>query len=264
MNYEVLNKIIDYIEYHIEEKIDTKNLAKIAGMNDFIFQRVFTFISGMTVNDYIKRRRLSHAYEDIKNTSDKIIDVATRYGYNSVASFNRAFKNLFQVTPNACRKSKTNYRTFPILYFDNNFINRYEIDYEIKTIKELTVYCRYVESDDYENLLYKIRKLYDALKKSGEHREFGEAGMYAMYKEKDDKYYYYVGSKLKKDGLKECKLKSGRYAIFKVNSRKQRDICDMESRIYKQWYMSTNYTLGPNENFEYYEGDHCYLYISID
>ena len=59
--YEKLNKIIEYIENHLEEKIEYKELSKIIGVNEYTFQRIFSLISNVSISEYIRNRRLSNA-----------------------------------------------------------------------------------------------------------------------------------------------------------------------------------------------------------
>ena len=67
MNYKVLNEMVKYIENHLDEEIDFDKLCKITGMNIFILERIFNFLTGITLKEYIKKRRLSAAFEEIKN-----------------------------------------------------------------------------------------------------------------------------------------------------------------------------------------------------
>ena len=61
MNYKLLNDIINYIESNIQEDLDYKKIASKFGMNEFIMQRVFSVIMGITLSDYVRERRLSKA-----------------------------------------------------------------------------------------------------------------------------------------------------------------------------------------------------------
>ena len=57
MNYKVLNEMVKYIENHLDEEIDFDKLCKITGMNIFILERIFNFLTGITLKEYIKKRR---------------------------------------------------------------------------------------------------------------------------------------------------------------------------------------------------------------
>ena len=105
MNFDCLNEMIKYIEDNLDCQINLDTLSKITNTNLFILERIFMFLTNMTINEYIKKRRLnSKAFEEIRNTDYKIIDIAFKYQYNSAVSFNRAFKKLFGITPTECRR----------------------------------------------------------------------------------------------------------------------------------------------------------------
>lgn len=139
MNFEYLNKMIEYIEENLTEDIEYKNLAKIVGISVNSLQRIFVFITGITISEYIKNRILSKAFDDIKNSNMKIIDIASKYKYNSNISFNRSFKKVFQMTPTQRRQEDVQYKQFPIINFKNE--DRYnQLNYEIKYLSEKEIY----------------------------------------------------------------------------------------------------------------------------
>ena len=153
MNYKLLNEMIDYIENHLTDDIKYKDLAKIVGINDFILQRIFTFIAGISISEYIRKRRLSKSYEDLKLTNDKIIDIALKYRYDSYVSFSRAFKKEFNMTPMNVRKDKSKkFKGYPVLRFNKEPNSYSNLDYEVKTISEKIVYCKLKKS--YMNFTY--------------------------------------------------------------------------------------------------------------
>ena len=69
MNIDNLNQMIEYIDQNLTEKIDYNQLAKIVGLSTQQFQRIFNYLTDMSVSEYIRKRRLSMAYEDLKNTN---------------------------------------------------------------------------------------------------------------------------------------------------------------------------------------------------
>ena len=79
MNYEYLNNMIQYIEEHLTEKISYKELAKIVGVSEYSLQRIFTFLTNISLSEYIRKRRLSKAFEELKKSDIKIIDLAIKY-----------------------------------------------------------------------------------------------------------------------------------------------------------------------------------------
>ncbi len=262
MNFNYLNKMIEYIENNLDNEIDYNELSKITKTNIFILERIFMFLTNMTITEYIKKRRLSKAFEDIRNTDLKIIDIAFKYQYNSASSFNRAFKQLFNITPTECRKGLGNYKIIPIEYFENNK-NNYNFDYEIKKINSIYLYCYHITSKNHSDLLYKIRELYKKIKINGYYKEFNKIGMYGIFYKSKSLYHYYLGSTKYFNDLEKYEISENEYAVFKLTSRTQKDITDLEEKINKQWIPSTSYNIKSNLKIELYKDDCCYIYLPI-
>ena len=112
-----MNAVLRHIENNLTEEIPYDELAKIAGCSVYEFSRLFTFLAGMPVSEYIRRRRLSQAVFDIQNSNDKIIDVALKYQYESPTTFTRAFKEMHGTTPISARKSGVALKTYPPISF---------------------------------------------------------------------------------------------------------------------------------------------------
>lgn len=86
-----LNSAIEYIEEHLTDEIDYEQLGRIACCSAYHFQRMFTYMAGVPLSEYIRRRKMSLAAVDFQGEGRKIIDVAGKYGYSSPTAFNRAF-----------------------------------------------------------------------------------------------------------------------------------------------------------------------------
>ena len=98
-----IQKAIAYIEEHLLEDINYEDIAKHLNTSSYEFHRTFSFLTGMTVGTYIRNRRLSLAGFDIINTTDKIIDIALKYGYETPESFTKAFTRFHGVSPKIAR-----------------------------------------------------------------------------------------------------------------------------------------------------------------
>lgn len=88
-----MNAAVNYLEEHILEEPDLEKLGRLAGCSAHHFQRIFTYIGGITLSEYLRRRRMSLAAVDLKSESTKVIDIAQKYGYDSPTAFNRAFQS---------------------------------------------------------------------------------------------------------------------------------------------------------------------------
>lgn len=154
MNYDLMNQMIDYIEENLTNHIEYKKLARIVGVSEYSLKRIFQFLTGMSLFEYIRKRRLSKAYWELKNTDIKIIDLAMKYDYDSAVSFSRSFKNLFDITPSALRKSDISYKLFSVIRFQKEDRVYDEFSYEIKEIESKEIYCFQVFENNHEDLLF--------------------------------------------------------------------------------------------------------------
>ena len=98
-----IQNAVDYIEAHLEEKIDYAEVAARAYVSSYHFQRMFAFLCGMSLGEYIRRRRLSRAGKDLLD-GNKVLDVAVKYGYESSESFSRAFQRFHGVLPSQVKR----------------------------------------------------------------------------------------------------------------------------------------------------------------
>lgn len=263
MNYRLMNEMIDYIEENLTETISFQKLSKILGMNEFLMQRVFTFIVGISISEYIRKRRLSNAIEELKNTDKKIIDIALKYQYSSNVSFTRAFKKEYGITPKMYRKQETIYSAFPKVTFDSSTFQIEPFHYEVKEQDQIILWTKQVEADSIDNLHYKIRKLYQELKTSASYQFWNEVGMYATCNHQSKKYIYSVGSTMPIPDSIKLSLPKGKYLLFSVGSRSQKDIIKMNHKIYKKWIPSTNYNLKNAPTYEFYHQENCWIGIPI-
>ncbi len=102
--WESIQRVLDFIENHIAENKTPAELAEIACLSPFYFQRLFTRLVKRPVNDYIKMRRLAHACETLEDKSKRILDIALECGFNSHEFFTKTFKNAFGITPEEYRE----------------------------------------------------------------------------------------------------------------------------------------------------------------
>lgn len=111
-----LNHVIDYIENHLtDEDLSLETISDYAGVSDYHFRNVFFYLSGLTLSEYIKNRKLSEASMDLLH-GEKVTDVALKYGYQSMDGFTRAFKKWSGVLPSDVIK-KGRSKSFPKLSF---------------------------------------------------------------------------------------------------------------------------------------------------
>ena len=100
------NRTMDYIESELDGTIDEKEIARLSHYSFALFSRLFSILTGYTLSEYIRLRKLSRAAADLRNTNKRIIDVALSYGYESPDSFAAAFKKFHNVSPSQVKRGK--------------------------------------------------------------------------------------------------------------------------------------------------------------
>lgn len=107
MNYDdCIKKSIEYIEDNLSNKIELKDIANNAFLSKYHFHRVFHAVVGEPVAEYIRKRRLMEAANELLNTDDKVVDIAFKYQFNSQEAFTKAFKRLYGLSPREFRRNR--------------------------------------------------------------------------------------------------------------------------------------------------------------
>lgn len=102
-----INKVIDYVEGNLDKELSLTKLSRIACFSPFHFHRIFTMLTGETLNAFINRKRIEKTACVLMDDSDiSFADVGFKYGFNSAASFSRAFKKFYGVSPTEFKNSK--------------------------------------------------------------------------------------------------------------------------------------------------------------
>ena len=158
-----MNEAVRYIESSLTEVISYEALAKTVRCSAYEFSRIFSFMTGVSLSEYIRRRRLSAAVFDIQKGDEKIIDVALKYCYESPSTFARAFKELHGVSPLAARKSGVPLVMYPPISFNLTIKGVSEMRFRLEKREEFNLVgeCKYFDVEDthdmYEPMIYNKR-----------------------------------------------------------------------------------------------------------
>lgn len=126
-----MNAAIQYIEDNLTEPIDLKEVARHAYYSEFHFKRMFSFLAGVPLSEYIRRRRLTLAAFEFQQHNVKVIDVAMKYGYSSPDAFTKAFQKLHQMSPSDARRRGHSFKAFPRMAFQLTIQGGNEMHYRI-------------------------------------------------------------------------------------------------------------------------------------
>ncbi|MET9465703.1 AraC family transcriptional regulator [Streptomyces sp. NPDC006544] len=102
---ERLNRALDHLEARLDGKIDMAEVARIAGVSEYHFRRLFSALAGMPLPVYVRRRRMTIAGAEVLAGEPTLLDVAVRYGYGSGEAFARAFRSVHGIGPGEARRT---------------------------------------------------------------------------------------------------------------------------------------------------------------
>ena len=270
---EDIQNALEYIEQNLTEEISVKDVAEMACISEFHFQRIFHALCGCSVGEYIRNRRLAAAGRELSGGDVKIIDIALKYGYGSPDSFTRAFTKFHGITPSAAREKEVNLRDFAPLKMRLIFEEGTMMEYRIVEKEAFTIMGR-KRSFNVEDSYGRIPEFWE------EHWSDGGSelviGMYGLCIDLDGKYFdYYIADEYIPDrdvpqGCETRVLPAGKWAIFPCTLR---TLQDTNTRMWGEWLPNCReYKLGGNYNVEMYgplnqedpQGSYCELWLPVE
>lgn len=261
--YHCLNKITKYIDENLEEKIDYAVLAQMLDTNIFTLQKLFTILTGLTLSDYLRKRKLSRAGYDLYRGNFKIIDIALKYGYNNATSFSRAFEKFHGIKPSEVTK-KTKLKNFPTLTFNEQVEPTLELDYEIIELEKLELYGVSTTTNT-ENISADAPRFFSKTEKryAKIHGDI-KYGMisYDEKRETPEKYYCLFDHEIK--NFERVTIPKSKWLKFRINSRNAKDIQDMSHKFYFEFLPSVKYDLKDLPELEYYHDNLTDFLIAIE
>ena len=251
-----INNAIAYMENHLTDNITLADIAKSVNISVFHFQRAFSLLTGMTPTEYMRKRRLSQAGAEIANGSERVIDIAMKYGFDSPESFTKAFMRFHGSSPMQVRKGSS-------IQFMNRYTVRITIEggcimeYKIETWEamDLLVHANdfHAETSDQD-----IPAFWDEYYANEEYRKIpAYLGVCAQKKTDEDVFRYGIGCKASDvegvpEGFEIIHIPKYSWAIFKCVGPSPMAIQAMWERIYKEWLPVAEYELILDYDIENY------------
>jgi AraC family transcriptional regulator len=103
-----VSRVFQYIEEHLDQDLSLNKIAEIAYLSPYHFHRIFKYVTGENLNEYVIRQRIEKAATQLLHSSSSIAEIAYKYGYNDQAAFTKSFKKYYQVSPSAFKKENPN------------------------------------------------------------------------------------------------------------------------------------------------------------
>lgn len=263
---ERLNEAMTYLEEHIEE-VDISRAAQIACCSPFHFQRMFSYLAEVPLSEYIRRRRMTRAVFDLQNGTQRILDIALKYGYDSPTAFNRAFQSVHGIAPSAARLQGTPLKAYPPISFSITIKGEAQMNYRIEnkdTFRIVGVKAHY-EMNVEENFA-QIPQFWQETVQSGAFAKLfplmnrepaGILGVSTCMNGKDFDYYIAVASDQDApEGMESYTVPPCAWAIFTCVGPMPSAIQTLQKRIVSEWLPTSGYEYANAPDIEvYYEGN---------
>ncbi|MBN3525811.1 AraC family transcriptional regulator [Paenibacillus apiarius] len=104
MDLTLIESAVQHIETHLKQPLLAEDVSRSVHVSYYHFHRIFHAMTGETIGDYIRRRRLTEAALELLAGQRPILDIALDYQFESQEAFGRAFKKVFGLTPNGFRR----------------------------------------------------------------------------------------------------------------------------------------------------------------
>lgn len=261
--YKNLNDMIEFIEDNLKDNVDYKKLAKIVGVNEYTIGRIFPVLFGITLGEYVRKRRLTLAGRDLAQYNLKVMDVAVSYGWSNATAFSRAFFSFHGIRPSEVKGNAGKLKFYPKIKLEVPKISQ-EITYEIIEMNELKLYGLGVKTDDAHikkdapNFFKEMVSKYNTLR----HPDYGMV----VYEQRfySDNYEYWVLWNEKIEGFKEWVIPKSKWLKFHIPSSEAKDIQDMSDLFYYQFITTCNYNLREIPELEYYHDGVTEFLVAIN
>ena len=265
-----MNKALEYIEENLTDELDYSQISKIAFCSEYHFKRMFSFLAGISLSEYIRRRRLTLAAIELKNKNLRIIDIAVKYGYISADSFSRAFQNLHGILPSEARKEDAQIKAYPKMTFQLSIKGGNEMNYKIvekqsfKIVgfkKRVSMVFKGINPEIADMTSLLTSEIIKQLKSISNVEPLGIISASTNFSEErmegKGELDHYIGVASISDDTASfdvLEVNSGTWAVFEAIGPFPETLQDVWGRIYSEWFPSSGYetVIGPeilwNEN----------------
>ncbi len=252
-----MNDALNYIEENLDNEIDLKEVARLALCSEYHFQRMFSFLSGISLSEYIRHRRLTVAAFELNNSNIRIIDLSVKYGYSSPDSFTRAFQGLHGITPSEARHNGQSLKAYPRMTFQLSIKGGNEMNYRIVEKeafhiigikKRVPIVFSGVNPEIAamwqslnEGIITKLKELsnVEPLGLISASVNFSEGRM-----EEKGELDHYIGVATTKEcpeNLAKLEVKASTWAVFEAVGTFPDALQNVWGRIYSEWFPASNY-----------------------
>ena len=260
---ERMNTTINYIEAHLLEELHMPTIAKAAGTSESELQKTFYALTGISIVEYVRRRRLTLAGFELQKGEKTVLEIALEYGYTSPDSFTRAFRLMHGMTPSAVKKGGCLLKSYGKITFVLTIKGVNAMNYKIlKKEKMRIIGFKKWFSTENDSQMTEIPKMWDSVTEEMKERitalsnNAGVVGLCAdMY---DGGFDYWIGCMSDKEcpkDLEEITIPASSWAVFEVIGSMRpvpNAMQEIWKRIYSEWLPNSMYEHAMLPEIEYY------------
>ncbi|TCP69075.1 AraC family transcriptional regulator [Baia soyae] len=274
------NDVMNYIETHLTEEISGKEISKMVGLSDYHFKRMFSYMAGMSLNEYIKNRRLSVANVELINGA-KVTDLAYQYGYQSIEGFSRAFREWSGFLPSEVAKNKIQ-KSFPKFSFFIDIRGGVSMEFKIEKKEKFHVVGVSkrvpIQFEGENKAIFELAQSITEQQREEMHQlaDLHPHQVLNVSYDFDDGYLeekgyltHMIGFATTKentfDDLEQLSIEEGLWAIFPNQGPFPATLQETTAKIYSEWLPSSGYEVAdaPGISFTKYNGTSENVYSEI-
>lgn len=264
-----LNEALDYIELHLMDDISGIKLAEIACTSVYHFQRMFSFLAGLPLGEYMKRRKLTVAAEQLQKGRVKVLDVALDLGYSSPDAFTKAFVQWHGVTPSAVKRGAP-IRCQTKLSFQIHIRGGNTMNYKIVTLDRFNFIGIHSRVNiQFEGVNPEVTKLYQrltpeliaALKAESDISPKGIVSASLNFSDgrmaesgQLDQWVGVCTTQRPKEGIEHFEVEAGNWAVFSVSGPFPQTLQQTWGQIFAEWFPCSDYELRQGPEILWHEG----------
>lgn len=259
-----MQKAIDYMEDHLLEPTAYDRIAKAAGSSVFHFMRMFNILTGFTVGEYIRNRRLTLAGQELALSGVKILDTALKYGYETHESFTKAFQRFHGVSPSGAREPGVQLKSIGKLSIQVILKGDRALNYKLIEKEAFTVVGRKIKVSTKDGKNFEIvPKFCSDCQKDGTCEtlgrmvtdDMGVMGICANFKNEEFDYYMAVTCADGKipAGMETLLIPKHTWAVFESVGPMPDAIQDVWKRIFSEWFPASEFEHADGPELEVYE-----------
>lgn len=273
---ESLKRAISFMERHMLDDIGPDEVADEVHISSFYLQKGFKIMTGYSIGEYIRCRRLYLAALDAITGSEKVIDLAYRYGYDTPESFTKAFSRFHGVSPAQMKGDSRKIRTFLPLKITVSVQGGNDMDYIVEKMDRLAV-IGYVTEVAFDQSYQVIPKLWDQLMERCCHGKnspaeqqimetcnIGEFGICMDDCPGGTTFHYIIAGRYHggtvPEGMKVIELPAMEWAKFHCTGPLPGSLQSVNTQIFKEWLPGNpDYEIAMGLNIEWYSHGDCSL-----